>query len=335
MNEQALQTPPRDVETITCEIVVIRDTTARMMAQSAAEIGKRLIEVKEQIPHGEWGKYLSERVEFSQSTANNFMKMYREYLNSQAPGDLDYSQAVALLSMPPEEREEFVQQNDVENMSSRELKQAIKERDEAREEARRAQEEVEAGRQAVEDAKALHEASLQAKSEAEERINAAEQRAAESAKAAEEAKAAAKQKQEKAISAAVKKATKEIDAVNADLREQLEEAKRILVNHEKEIADTKAEAQSAADKATVEARKAAEEEKSKLEQHIADLERKLRSAGNPAVQKFGVYFEQLQTTYNTLVSTVEAVEDPDLQTRFRSAVTELLKAFAQNLEGGA
>ena len=67
--------------------------------------------------------------------------------------------------------------------------------------------------------------------------------------------------------------------------------------------------------------------------HIADLERKVKAAGNSAVQKFGVYFEQLQQTYNTLLTTVDAVEDADLQGRFRMAISQVLDAFAATMKG--
>lgn len=335
MSEQALQAPPRDIEAVTFEIISLRDMTANFMAKSAFEIGQRLVEAKELLPHGEWGKWLSERVQFSHRTANRFMQVYTEFSNSSALTNLTFNQLTELLALPPEEREEFVQQNDVENMTTRELQQAIKERDEAREEARRAQEEVEAGRQAVEDAKVLQEASWQAKSDAEERIRVAERRAAESAKEAEEAKAAAKQKQQKAIDAAVKKATEEMKATLAEVNEDNQSKEQALQDLEKELADAKAEAQTAADDAAEEAREAIRAEMAEKDRHIADLERKLNFAGNSAIQKFGVFLEQLHATYNALLAAVEDVEDPDQQVHLRSAVSKVLETFAGRLEGGA
>ena len=94
------------------------------------------------VPHGEWAAWLEKNVDFSQSSANNFMKIYTEYgdiqgelwgasAKSQTFGNLSYSQAVALLAVPAEEREEFVKENPVEDMSTRELQEAIKARDEA------------------------------------------------------------------------------------------------------------------------------------------------------------------------------------------------------------
>lgn len=145
-------TPVQDAEIVTertpeivaAEIRQIRDDTLKDYLNSCIEIGKRLCEAKEMVAHGEWAGWLKTAVSFSQRTANNLMKIYEQYgaaqgelwgasAISQTFANLTYSQAVALLAVPAEEREEFVEQNDVANMSTRELQEAIKARDEAEE----------------------------------------------------------------------------------------------------------------------------------------------------------------------------------------------------------
>lgn len=119
----------RSTDVIAAEINAIKYQTQNMMLQASSEIGKRLIEVKEQLPHGEWGKWLKDNVEYSQSTANNLMQIHLEYsANSQAFGNLSYSKAVALLGIDIEEREAFIQENNVDEMSTRELQKTIKEK---------------------------------------------------------------------------------------------------------------------------------------------------------------------------------------------------------------
>ena len=119
--------------------IITFDRQAKITAVSCAiEIGERLLEAKELVAHGDWGRWLKENVNYSQSTANNFMRLYREYgsdqgslfttvANSQAIMNLDVSKALALTVLPAEEREEFVAEHDVENMSTRELKDALQE----------------------------------------------------------------------------------------------------------------------------------------------------------------------------------------------------------------
>lgn len=119
----------RSTDVIAAEINAIKFQTQTMMLQASSEIGKRLIEAKDQLPHGEWGKWLKENVEYSQSTANNLMQIHVEYSsNSQAFGNLSYSKAVALLGIEAEDREAFLQENDVDEMSTRELQKIVKEK---------------------------------------------------------------------------------------------------------------------------------------------------------------------------------------------------------------
>lgn len=119
---------PRDIGTITQEIL---DCKVRA-GESILQIGRCLIEAKELLEHGEWLPWLNERVEFSERTARNFMRLAREWTNRQTLADLGASKALTLLALPPEEREQFMEENNVIGMSARQLEQAIKERDEAR-----------------------------------------------------------------------------------------------------------------------------------------------------------------------------------------------------------
>ena len=134
----------RDIETITGEILEAK----RAGGEAILTIGRCLIEAKEQLPHGEGLPWLNERVEFSERTARNFMRLAREWSNRQALADLGAAKALTLLALPPEEREQFVEEHNVVDMTSRQLQQAIKERDEARAAAEHAQADAAAAEQA-------------------------------------------------------------------------------------------------------------------------------------------------------------------------------------------
>lgn len=94
------------------------------------------------------GQWLKEEVEFSQSSAQNFMRIFEEYgakqvslfgdAESQTLGNLPYTHALKLLALPAEEREEFAQEHHVEDISSRELEKLLRERDEAQADAKSA-----------------------------------------------------------------------------------------------------------------------------------------------------------------------------------------------------
>lgn len=117
----------RSIETITAEILVYK-------AQAGAailEIGRRLIEAKEQLEHGEWSCWLKEKVDFSERSAQNFMRLAKEYSNPQLVADLGYTKALALLAVPEEDRETVAREVDAEHCTAQELREAIKARDEA------------------------------------------------------------------------------------------------------------------------------------------------------------------------------------------------------------
>lgn len=115
----------RSLEQVTQGIRILTAQTAANMCQ----LGKLLTEAKAMVGHGGWKQYLEEEVSYSQSTANNFMRMYEAYgefgPNSQTFGNLGASKALELLALPEGQREEFAESHDVESMSVRELKAQI------------------------------------------------------------------------------------------------------------------------------------------------------------------------------------------------------------------
>lgn len=133
--------PPRPLADITAEIRFYKAQTV----SNILEIGRRLTEAKAQLGHGQWLEWLEKGVEFSPQTANRFMQLSREYgTNPSTLRDLPYTKLLALLAVPAEERDEFIEAKHevkgelktVDEMSVRELEQAIRERDEARRIAR-------------------------------------------------------------------------------------------------------------------------------------------------------------------------------------------------------
>ena len=128
----------RTIETITGEILDAK----RAGGEAILSIGRCLIEAKNMLPHGEWLPWLTEKVEFSPRTAQNFMRLAREWSNTQTLADLGASKALTLLALPAEEREQFMEDHNVIDMSARQLEQAIKERDEARKAAEAAKAEA-------------------------------------------------------------------------------------------------------------------------------------------------------------------------------------------------
>ncbi|MDQ7093614.1 DUF3102 domain-containing protein [Desulfosporosinus sp. PR] len=141
------RTPP----VIAAEINAIKHQTGKIILAGAIEIGRRLKEVKELLPYGEWGKWLEDSISYSQKTAERLMKIFEAYgakadasldVGTQEQGqtltNLNYSQALILLGVPEKERVQLIAELDVESMSARELTKAVNERSQALKERDRA-----------------------------------------------------------------------------------------------------------------------------------------------------------------------------------------------------
>lgn len=138
----------RSIEIVTAEIAMIRDNARKVFLESVIQIGTRLEEAKQMVPSGEWTAYLTDKLGYKPSTAQNYMRIAREFGGGQvsltgktaadAFGQLSYSQILPLLGMAEEEREELAEENDLPSMSSREIAALVKERDEAKEAAEKA-----------------------------------------------------------------------------------------------------------------------------------------------------------------------------------------------------
>lgn len=131
----------RSIEIVTAEITMIRDNARKVFLESVIQIGTRLEEAKQMVPSGEWTAYLTDKLGYKPSTAQNYMRIAREFGGGQvsltgktaadAFGQLSYSQILPLLGMAEEEREELAEEHDLPSMSSREIAALVKERDEA------------------------------------------------------------------------------------------------------------------------------------------------------------------------------------------------------------
>lgn len=111
-----------NVKRMTTEIKVIQDNVCRGMI----EIGKRLIEIKKEVGHGNWLEYLDKELGYSVRTAQQLMKVYEEFGNTNTFSFLQSSKIIALLDIPQESREDFISNHNLEDSTVRQLKDEIK-----------------------------------------------------------------------------------------------------------------------------------------------------------------------------------------------------------------
>lgn len=129
-----------DINTIKSHTSAVLRSAIDEGKRSCIRIGKLLEEAKCLVPHGEWGEWLKDNVDYSESTAQNLMRCYREFGDEQIDlfsgvSDADFfavlsqSQMLELLALPKERRREFVEEHREElesgDMSVRDMKVEI------------------------------------------------------------------------------------------------------------------------------------------------------------------------------------------------------------------
>lgn len=284
---QAAQAPAseRNIEAITSEILQLKNDAGNAILG----IGQRLLEAKAILPHGEWLPWLTEQVEFSERQAQRFMKLAQEWANPTALSDLGATKALALLALPPEERQKFLSENhivdgeekSVIDMTSRELEKAVKERDEALHAAEAAR----AAAETADQSRAKMEADMTALKQLHQAAQTAEAQARE---ALAEAQAELNALREKPVEVAV-----EVD------QKALEEARREAETRMQAKVDKAAEAQKKAE----EQRKKAEEELAAIRQQLEaaqQAERQAAISGDKDLALFELLFSQGNEAVNKL-----------------------------------
>lgn len=331
MNDIQTQRTP---DIIGAEIRGLTQQAKTMTLWFGIEIGRRLTEAKEMLEHGQWLAYLKEQTEFSRSSAGRLMTLYKEYGAAQTSlfgaetnyptlNNLSISNALRLLAVPEDEREEFAAEHDVEHMSARELDELIKQRDEAEQRAARAEEQVQ---QAADGAAKADEQYQKAKQELhllrEKLENAEAQKSAaekELSELRERPVEVAVEVDEKAVEEAVTAARAKNDA---EWAEKMAKVKNELSEAGLKAEKLKAKIKKAEEKA---AASAAELEKLKKSQTLSD----------PNTAVFKQIFEQVQEDFNKLHGSLLKVKasDPDTAEKLAAAVRALVDKMQGALNG--
>lgn len=328
--------------------IITFDRQAKITAVSCAiEIGERLLEAKDLVPHGEWGKWLKENVNYSQSTANNFMRLYKEYgnnqgslfttlTNSQAIMNLDVSKALALTVLPPEEREEFVAEHDVEQMSTRDLKEALQENRELKQQQQQLQKQLEEKDRQVKETSAQLDTAITERQKMQEKLsetvnqNAGYEKSLQvkidAAKKLEQEKKAAEEKRRESEQK-VQQLQRQIDA----LKEQKLQPDQQIIGQLRAEAENQVQQQfqEQIEKLTQE-KERAEQKAQQAEEKNRQLESKASSVQSRELIVFDEKFKAFQDNYNQLNTLIAKMEDATAG-KVREAVKKLLSVMTENL----
>lgn len=308
----------RTVEMIAAEINAIKDQTRNIVLYNSIEIGRRLVEAKEIVGHGEWANWLESSVDYSQRTANNLMKIFKEYgssqisllgenLNSQTYANLSYSQALELLSLAPEEREGFVKENDLEHMSTRELKEAIKEKQKLESKVKKYQEE---------NKNLKNEIEVINSNRSDELIN----REAE----IENLRIHIKALEDK---------IEETNESDPEVEEELNLSRKLLQDKAIELGEAYKEIENLKkelEEKPIEVNASIPEEVTK---ELEELRNKVISTNSQNLNtvKFKVHFEEVAKGFNEIIKDLREIEDEEINTKFKAAVKKLISDIDKKL----
>ena len=332
----------RTPEQIGAEIRMYMDVGRRVTLLCGIEIGRRLVEAKEMLPHGEWLPWLQRETEFSSSSAQRYMKVYEEYgatqiglfgpeTNSPTLGNLPISKALALLSVPESERIEFAEVVDAEHISVRELEEKIRDRER---QISALQEDVDGERKRLEESERLRKQSDELLETQDDMLKEAKAQIAELAKLNKELEnrtvevAVETVRDEEAIAAAAKEAKEKAEAAAkrkiADLEKRLNKA-------EDEAAKAKNEAQSAGESVSEKIAEAQKEADS-LRAELAEAKKQLK-ASNADVAKFGVWFSTVQQDFLKMMEALREVRERDEETgeKLRGGAVVLMKQLLERM----
>lgn len=351
MNE-IIDTTARTPSTIAAEIRFLDKQAATTCIQYIIEIGRRLVEAKAMVGDGNWLQYIKTELNYERSTANNYMKLYERFgtgqesmfgsfANSQTFGELTYTKALALLKVPDEELEEFAQSHDVGSMSTRELQEAIRQRDRAVEDAQRFREQRD---QAVEDAEGLRrerDDDLLELVEVQERAQKAEAQVERLTRGMEEA--AQKLEDRDVLEEKLRTDLEEARQREKKALAALEEAKASPEVPEAMLETIRQEAEAEAARKAAEAAegkldKVAKEKQTLAEQLAraeADLDKAKKAAllGDADVAVFKTLFAGVQEDFNRLLGALIKVRgaDAEMGDKLTNAVRALLVKMEKDI----
>lgn len=359
----------RTPEMIGAEIRMYVDAGRRITLLCGIEIGRRLVEAKEMLNHGEWLPWLKRETEFSERSAQNYMKVFNSYgaaqlglfgpeTNTQAFADLPITKALAMLSIPESEREDFAAEVGAESLSVRELEEKVRERTD---ELRAAKEEAEAAARGavaeLREADTAREAAEIARKEAENSREVAEiaRRDAENDReAAEKAQRDAEEQlrrikaeldeiekrpaatvyvpDEEAIAKAANAAAEAERAKHEKAEKKLKEQIAALTGQVKTETGTREKLEKqlreAEEKAAAAKKDGAEAEA--LRGEIDGLRKQLALAA-PEVADFKAAFGRAQEELNHMLDAIARIGDEETRGKLKKAGLAMMEAYAGRL----
>ncbi len=295
----------RSLEIVTAEIHTIERNARRVFLDSVIQIGTRLEEAKQLVLPGNWLNYLKDELGYKPSTAQNYMRLAREFGDGQISltgkdpgklfGELSYSQLMPLIGLNEDEREQLAEENDLLSMSSREIAALVKERDELKSK--------------LDGADALKQEAEKAKEETGKLKNQIENY--KTAFDTQRAKASQLAEVSKNNALKIEGLEKQLDEMAEQASKPRELTEEELAEIRKQIADEQSEALRWAEK------------------RIEEANAKLEKVRNPAAHKVNFLFRELRDYFDKLAESLNELKetDEDAAAKMRAAINSSVSGW--------
>ncbi len=322
---------------ITAEIRYITEQMNRTVLTGIIEIGRRFEQAKDLVEYGKWGEYCEKYTGYSQSMAENYIKVYKEYgdkqmslwgdlSKSQSIGNLGITKLIELTALPADEREEFVEKNNVtEDTTVKELRELI--------------EKQKADISAAESRAEEKEKELAENIDRNHRIISDKQDEIarlkdELAKRNAEDSAVPQDELEKMMLEADEKAKetlqKEIDRIEAEKAKAEAETEKLQKKYDKlKDKDKKAEQDMQDLKDSL---SAAESKNANLQEEIQKLKKESMLGANEKMVRLNMAFETAQSDISKVSAALAAVKAQEQYGKLRAAVYQTLKNMVEKIQ---
>lgn len=314
----------KSTEQLTAEVNVRyrqAESLASMSAAMLADAGRRLIEIKSRMPHGTFGDWCQNNLDFSYRKAGRMMQLAEKmedensiFSNSPTLANIGISRVWELLATPEEVAAEVVETENVSEMTIRELKEKLKD---AAARMQAAEERAEAAEERA-DAAELAAVSPDSQELEDLKLSVEHMKASLDEKEAERAQAVTEQGKAKEQLAKAKEKLKALKGEQQGLIDKAIEEKESQI---------KADAESAVSGKI----KRFEEDIRDQQEEIERLNAKVRKAENSDLTTFRVQANIFQSAFNECLGCIGNAEREDDTTAI-SMRTALRKILETELE---
>lgn len=320
------------------------EAVANVALMYMAQAGARLEVIKEKLPHGEFGNWCKNNLNFSHSKADKMMKLSQKmrdeksiFSNSESITNIGITKVWALLSAPEDVAEQLVENPDAAEMSTREFKDEIKRLKEEKQRLEEEKAELESGLES--EKKHSNDLSVSVRV-LNNRLDVANEKIEQlkSEPIVDEEASLRNEELEaeiKRLNTLKDEAASERDKLNEKLAKEKEKAKALKKNMDEEIGkQVEAAKAEAKEEALIEARKESDELQAAYEEsqrNIEKLERQLQQNSNESLIEFKIKCNLLQLDFNSALESIDGVDDPEQSNKMKMALGAVLDAMRNNI----